>query len=104
MFIHRYIISYLGVIGGVQNFTPVLKFIHQGAHPWLHQNNEFISYEAVYAKKKNQTKNKQKDQKNQRIEKIAILFSILHILHILLFIIIKLYVNVSFHIIYYCCA
>jgi hypothetical protein len=60
MFLHRYIISYLGVIGGVQNFTPVLKFIHQGAHPWLHQDNEFISYEAVYAKKKNQTKNKQK--------------------------------------------
>jgi hypothetical protein len=37
-----YIISYLGVIEGVQNFTPV----YNSVHPWLHQDNEFISYEA----------------------------------------------------------
>ena len=61
-------------------------------HPWLHQDNEFIS-------KKEQNKNKKNPQKKPAIEKNAILFSILHILHILLFIIIKFYVNVSFHII-----
>jgi hypothetical protein len=37
-------------------------------------------------------------------EKNSILFSILHILHILLFIIIKFYVNVSFHIILLLCV
>jgi hypothetical protein len=39
-----------------------------------------------------------------RIEKNAISFSILHILHILLFIIIKFYVYVSFHIILLLCV
>ena len=49
-------------------------------------------------------KTKNKKQKKQGIEKNAILFSILHILHILLFIIIKFYVNVSFHIILLLCV
>jgi hypothetical protein len=51
-------------------------------------------YTGVYAKK----------TKKQRIEKNAILFSILHILHMLLFIVIKFYVNVSFHIILLLCV
>jgi hypothetical protein len=84
-------ISYLGVIRGVQNFTPVLK-IHT---PWLHQDNKFISYEALlpfYCLRK-----KKKPKKTST-------FSILHILHILLFIIVKFYVNVSFHIILLLCV
>ena len=54
-------------------------------------------------KKQKKSKKKQKTKK-QLIEKNAILFSILHILHILLFIIIKFYVNVSFHIILLLCV